>query len=232
VPGCLVLVDGWNHFLAAQKCFGREVARKFPVDRLAWHVAAAAGEEMLVGVVVFMAIPDKRHRGEVAEYYAWRKSHRRLQNYGVQRPKNVHFSYHELSCSGCESPLPPTVKCPECGTQNPMAGWKKEKGADVGLAMVAVHGAWQQEYSSLVILSQDSDFRPLIDELREIHLIQGRHYNLYSAFPDCGSTSHPHLGVPGTRKLPLDPATYAALVAQPFTHVGPVPPATSASPDT
>lgn len=231
--GCLVLVDGWNHFLAAQKCFGREVARKFPVDRLAWHVAAAVGEEALAGVVVFMAIPDQQQPGEAAEFYAWRKRHRKLQNYGVERLKSVRFSYRDMFCSECETPLARTVKCPECGTQNHMAGRKEEKGADVGLATQALDGAWRQQYSSLVIFSQDSDYRPLIDQLREIHLAQGRHYHLYSAFPDCGARGHTHWGVPGMRKLPLDAATYAALAARPFTHAGPAPsPATSASPGT
>lgn len=233
VSGCLVLVDGWNHFLAAQKCFGREVARKFPVDRLAWHLAAAAGESALVDVVVFMAIPDQQQPGEVAEYYAWRKRHRKLQNYGVLRPKSVRFSYHDLLCAECETPLARTVTCPECGKQNHMIGRKQEKGADVGLATLALDGAWQQRYSSLVILSQDSDFRPLVDQLREIHLTQGRRYNLYSAFPECDSRGHSHWGVPGTRRLPLSRAAYADLAARPFTYAGPAPsPATSGSPGT
>jgi NYN domain len=216
--GCLVLVDGWNHFLAAQKCFGRDAARKFPVDRLAWHAAAQAGEETLVGVVVFMAIPDQRQPGELAEYHAWRKRHRKLQNFGVQRPRSVRFTYHDLFCPSCKQPLDRAVKCPECGARSQLSGWKEEKGADVGLAARAVHGAWNQEYSSLVIFSQDSDYRPLTDQLREIHLAQGREYRLFSAFPDCGG-GHAHWGVPGTKQLPLDAITYADLAARPFTRV-------------
>jgi hypothetical protein len=229
--GCLVLVDGWNHVVAARRCFGREIANNFPVDRLAWHVAAAVGEQTLSGVVVFMAIPEREPPSEIPEHYAWRKRHRKLQNAGVQRPKNVHFSYHDLRCSDCGQPLDRMVKC-ECGKETRLAGWRTEKGADVSLAVQAVRGAWQQDYSSLVIFSQDSDFRPLVDQLREIHLAQGRRYNLYSAFPDCGETSHRHWGVPGTRQLPLDKATYTALAAQPLIRVGPSPsPATAESPD-
>jgi hypothetical protein len=225
--GCLVLLDGWNHVVAARQCFGREVANSFPIDRLAWHVASLAGEQALSGVVVFMAIPEREPSSEIPEHYAWRKRHRKLQNAGVQRPKNVRFSYHDLRCPDCRQPLDRMVKC-ECGKETWLPGWRTEKGADVGLAALAVRGALQQDYSSIVIFSQDSDFRPLVDQLREIHLAQGRQYKLYSAFPDCGDPSHQHWGVPGTRQLSLDKATYMALAAQPLTHVGSAQPQASA----
>ncbi|MGO9782197.1 MAG: NYN domain-containing protein [Streptosporangiaceae bacterium] len=219
---CLVLVDGWNHYLAAQRCFGTEMARKFPVDRLAWHAAAAAGEETLADVIVLMALPEPEQQGDTAEGHAWRRKCRKLSNYGVQRPKNVRFSYHDTMCAGGGHPLPRTFKCPECGTLNHMTGRRKEKGADVKLATLAVNGAWTREYSSLVIFSQDTDFGPLISQLREIHLAQGRRYNLYSAYPDCGGAAHAHRGVPGSRPLPLAADTYAELAAQPSRHVHPV----------
>lgn len=229
--GCLVLVDGWNHYLNARRCFGIQTANKFPVDRLAWHVATAAEEETLAGVFVLMAIPDGRQPGENGEYYAWRKKHRKLHDFGVQRPRNVRFSYRDIFCSECEKPLARTITCPDCGTLNHMVGRRKEKGADVKLATLAVDGAWCQDYSSLVIFSQDSDFGPLIDQLRKIHLAQGRRYNLYSAYPDCGGTAHEHWGVPGTRRLPLDARTYAEIAGRPYMHISPAAPqATSGSP--
>jgi uncharacterized LabA/DUF88 family protein len=222
--GCLVLVDGWNHYLAAKRCFGTELARKFPVDRLAWHAAAAAGEETLTDVIVLMAVPEPDQQGDTSEAYAWRRKHRKLSNYGVQRAKNVRFSYHELTCAGGDHPLPRTLKCPECGTLNHMAGRRTEKGADVKLATLAVNRAWTMEYSSLVIFSQDTDFGPLISQLKEVHLAQGRRYNLYSAYPDCDVAGHPHRGVPGARSLALAGHTYAELAAQPSRHVHPVAP--------
>ena len=188
--GCLVLVDGWNHFCAAEKCFGRKIAGKFPVDRLAAHVASAAGEDTVTDVVVVMAIPDRNVPGEEPEFWAWRRRLNKLSNYGV-RHERARFKYRELSCEGCGGSVDRMVKCPVCGQETSVAGRRKEKGADVALTTLALNGAWRQSYSSLIILAQDADYGPLVRQVREVHIQQGRPYALYSAFPVCGS-AHDH----------------------------------------
>lgn len=207
--GCLVLVDGWNHYLTAKACFGYSAARKFPIDRLASHVAAEAGEEALVDVVVVMALPDQKQPGEEPEFLTWRKRLRGLHNSGV-RHVSAKFRYSDMSCAGCGSPLDRKVVCPHCEHVNPLAGRRKEKGADIKLATLALNGAWRQDYSTLVILSQDSDFGPLVNQVKEVHLQQGRRYAIYSAFPVCDSSVHDHRGMPGTRPIRLTAETYAA----------------------
>ena len=224
--GCLVLVDGWNHFLAAQACFGYETAVKFPVDRLARHVTAEAGEGTLTGVVVVMAIPDRNQPREEPEFWAWRKRLNKLHNYGI-RHERARFSYQDTLCLNCNTPLERKIKCPECEHLNSIAGRRKEKGADIKLAMLALDGAWQRKYSTLVIVSQDSDFGPLVNQLKDVHQRQGRYYNLYSAFPVCDGSGHTHYKVPGTKQLPLDVATYTSLVAQPYAAVSPQAPVAS-----
>lgn len=209
--GCLVLVDGWNHYLAVKACFGPNVARNFPIDRLAAHVAAEAGEGLLTDVVVVMALPDQKQPGEEPEFLMWRKRLRGLHNSGV-RHVSAKFRYSNMSCAGCGSPLERKVACPNCQRVNPLAGRRKEKGADIKLAALALNGAWRQDYSALVLLSQDSDFGPLVNQVKEVHLQQGRRYALYSAFPVCDRSAHEHRAVPGTRPIRLDAGTYGRFV--------------------
>ena len=142
--GCLVLVDGWNHYVAALRCFGYGPAAKFPLDRLALHVAAETGADTVDKAAVVMALPDRNHPGEAPEFYAWRKRLRRLSNYGI-RHKPARFSYHQLACTQCSTSLDRSVTCGNCGTSNATAGRRKEKGADIRLASLALRGAWQQE---------------------------------------------------------------------------------------
>jgi len=214
--GCLVLVDGWNHYLATRACFGPNVARNFPIDRVAAHVAAEAGEGVLTDVVVVMALPDQKQPGEEPEFLTWRKRLRGLHNSGV-RHVPAKFRYSNMSCSGCGGALDRKITCPNCERVNPVAGRRKEKGADIKLAALALNGAWRQDYSTLVLLSQDSDFGPLVNQLKEVHLQQGRRYALYSAFPVCDRSGHEHRAVPGTRPMRLDAETYGTFVSRPRT---------------
>jgi hypothetical protein len=209
------LVDGWNHFIAVKSCFGYEVAGKFPLDRLAAHLATATGESSVSDVVVVMAIPDQRQPGEEPDYWAWRTRLKKLANYGVRHEK-AKFSYHDLRCAGCGAAVDRKVKCPACERVNPVAGRRKEKGADIKLAGLALSGAWRQDYSSLVIVSQDSDFGPMVAQVKNVHLGQGRRYALYSAFPSCDDRGHDHRGVPGTQPIRLDMDTYGQLAGRPF----------------
>ena len=213
--GCLVLVDGWNHFLRTQTCFGYEAAVKFPVDRLAAHVAALAGEETVTDVAVVMALPDRNKPGEEPEFWAWRNKLKKLSNYGVQH-KKAKFSYQDLSCSNCEHPLERKVICPRCRHENPLPGRRREKGADVQLATLALNAAWRQDCSSLVILAQDADYGPMARQVKAVCQQQGRRYQIYSAFPKCGNSRHDHRGVPDTHWLPIDEENYGKLIALPF----------------
>jgi hypothetical protein len=214
---CLILVDGWNHFLAAKRCFGYGAANKFPLDRVARHLAVMAGVDSISDAVVVMALPDRHRPDEEPEFKLWRGRLNKLRNFGV-RHERARFSYHDLTCLGCRCRLNRLIVCPACGAENPAAGRRKEKGADVKLTTLAVNGAWRQEYSALIVLSQDSDFGPMIQQVKEVHRQQGRYYALYSAFPVCGNPDHEHRAVPGTRPLHLDADTYLALGNQPYAN--------------
>jgi NYN domain-containing protein len=222
--GCLVLVDGWNHFIAARRCLGYTAANKFPLDRLAGRLAAEVGEDSVNDAVVVMALPDRNQQGEQQEFEIWRRRLNKLRNFGV-RHERARFSYHDLICVGCRGTLSRHIVCPACGVSNPLAGRRKEKGADIKLATLALNGAWRQEYAALIVLSQDSDFGPMIQQVKEVHRQQGRHYALYSAFPVCTKSDHEHRGVPGARPLPIGADVYAALINQPYadcrTSLGP-----------
>ncbi|MEH0449433.1 MULTISPECIES: NYN domain-containing protein [unclassified Streptomyces] len=216
--GCLVLVDGWNHYIAALRCFGYRSAAEFPLDRLALHVAAETGADAVSSAAVVMALPDRNRPEEAPEFHAWRKRLRKLRNYGVHH-EPARFSYHQPACTRCRTSLDRNVTCGNCGASNTPAGRRKEKGADIRLASLALRGAWQQEYSTLIVLSQDSDFGPMVQEVKEVHRSQGRRYALYSAFPTCARPDHEHRAVPGTRELRLDSGVYGALIDRPRIHV-------------
>jgi|SRR5271165_300149 len=212
--GCLVLVDGWNHFLRAQECYGYTLATKFPIDRLARYVATEAGEDVVTGVVVVMAIPDRNQPGEEPEFHAWRRRLNKLHNFGVEHAK-ARFSYHDLQCAHCGATMDRTIECRTCTRSTRLVGRRKEKGADTMLAALALNGAWEESYSTLVVLSQDSDFGPVMDQVKQVHLRQHRRYTLYSAFPVCDK-GHDHRKVPGTKAFPLTEDVYAKLAEQPY----------------
>jgi uncharacterized LabA/DUF88 family protein len=214
--GCLVLVDGWNHFIAAQTCYGYALATKFPIDRLARHLASETGELAVSDAVVVMAIPDRNQPGEEPDFWAWRNRLKKLHNFGVNHAK-ARFSYHDLKCSGCGTTLDRAVTCKACARLTPLAGRRKEKGADTRLAALALNGAWEQAYSTLIVLSQDSDFGPVIEQVKQVHQRQNRRYALYSAYPVCDE-GHEHRKVPGTNALPLTKDVYAKLAEQPYAN--------------
>jgi hypothetical protein len=214
--GALVLVDGWNHFLSVNRCFGYAAASAFPIDRLSGHLAAETGVADISDVVVVMAIPDRNQPGERADFETWRRRLNKLRNFGV-RHERARFSYRDLTCVSCRETLSRDVTCPSCGKSNPQPGRRKEKGADTRLAALAINGAWRQDYSALILLSQDSDFAPVIRDVKEIHRQQGRTYALYSAYPVCTKDDHHHWAVPGTKKLPMNADVYAKLASQRFT---------------
>lgn len=213
-----MLVDGWNHFLAAERCFGYRSATRFPIDRLAVSLAAETGADAVNDAVVVMALPDRNRPGETNDHSAWRKRLRRLHNYGVRHEK-ARFSYREVTCSGCGTILDPRVTCERCGASTAVASRRREKGADIALASLALSGAWQEQYDTLVVLSQDTDFAPMIRHVKEAHQRQGRRYALYSAFPVCAHPGHGHRSIPGTRELPIDAARYQTLIDAPGVHV-------------
>jgi hypothetical protein len=214
--GCLVLVDGWNHFLRTRDCFGNEVAVRFPVDRLAARVAAVIGEDTVTDVAVVMALPDRNRPEEESDFWAWRRKLNKLANYGVRHEK-AKFSYNDLACANCGSSLKRTVTCPNCQKENPLPGRRKEKGADVMLATLALNGAWRQDHSSLVVFAQDADYGPMARQITAIYQEQGRlKCQVYSAFPKCSNAAHDHRGVPNTRWMPIDAETYSELGALPF----------------
>jgi hypothetical protein len=212
--GCLMLVDGWNHYLQAERCFGKSNARSFPIDRLASELADTAGVGPISRVVVVMALPDSQRPEEASEAHAWRKKLRTLRNFDVHHQR-ARFSYHGTKCPTCRTQLSRTIVCLACGEKAHVANRRREKGADVEIALQAVNSAWNQEYSSLLLLSQDSDFGPMVRHVKEIHQTQQRFYNLYSAFPVCDSTDHEHRGVPGMRRLEISAETYSSIIDRP-----------------
>lgn len=213
--GSLVLVDGWNHYLAVQQCFGYAAAVLFPIDRLAAHLTAQTEAEKVADAAVVMAIPRRDKPAEEADYWAWRKRLNKLKNHGVQH-ESARFKDQTLTCSGCEQTLSRAMVCGACGKTNRLAGRRKEKGADIKLAALALDGAWLQSYSTLILLSQDEDFGPLIRKIKEVHRRQGRRYDLYSAYPVCSRPGHNHRPVPSAKPLEITAEDYSALAARPL----------------
>lgn len=214
MPGSLVLVDGWNHYMAALRCFGYASAARFPIDRLAAHLTARTEADKVADAAVVMAIPNRNNPAELADFEQWRRRLHWLKNHGVRHEK-VKFAPHSPKCSHCAKALTREVACEACGTKNQIAARRKEKGADVKVAALAIEGACQASYATLILLSQDRDFSPLVRQLKEIHQRQGRRYDIWSAYPVCDNPQHNHTAVPGAKSMEITAADYAMLAARP-----------------
>ena len=86
---------------------------------------------------------------------------------------------------------------------------RQEKGVDVSLALDLVQATHEKRYDAAIIVSQDADFGPAVRLAKGIARSQGRYLQFESAFPlGPGSTSK--RGIPGTKWVPIDKATYDA----------------------
>ena len=85
----------------------------------------------------------------------------------------------------------------------------QEKGVDVRLALDLVRATYEERYEVAIIVSQDSDFDPAVRLAKEIAESQGRRLVCESAYL-VGPGSVSRRGVPGTRWVHIDKATYDA----------------------
>lgn len=85
----------------------------------------------------------------------------------------------------------------------------QEKGVDVSLALDLVRATYEQRYEVAIIVSQDWDFGPAVRLAKLIAQAQGRTLVYESSFP-VGSGSSSRRGVPGTKWVPIEKATYDA----------------------
>ena len=82
-----------------------------------------------------------------------------------------------------------------------------EKGVDVCLAVDLVHAAHEQSFDVAIIVSQDSDFVPAVNRVKDVACKQGRDVMLESAFP-ATSAGRRGRGINGTTWTPIDKAMY------------------------
>ena len=89
----------------------------------------------------------------------------------------------------------------------------QEKGVDVSLALDLVVAAYERRFDVAIIVSQDSDFGPAVQQAKRIAQSQGRFRIFESAFP-VGPGSLSRRGIDGTKWLPIEKATYDACLDQ------------------
>ena len=85
----------------------------------------------------------------------------------------------------------------------------QEKGVDVSLALDLVVAAYERRFDVAIIVSQDSDFGPAVQQAKRIAESQGRFLIFESAFP-VGPGSSSRRGIDGTKWVPIDKAIYDA----------------------
>ena len=85
----------------------------------------------------------------------------------------------------------------------------QEKGVDVSLALDLVVAAYERRFDVAIIVSQDSDFGPAVQQAKRIAESQGRFLIFESAFP-VGPGSSSRRGIDGTKWIPIDKAIYDA----------------------
>ena len=92
----------------------------------------------------------------------------------------------------------------------------QEKGVDVKLAIDMIRLTYERQYDVAIILSQDRDFEPAISLAKKIANDQKRQLLFESHFI-IGRISSSERGIPGTKWMPIDKATYdACLDAQDY----------------
>ena len=82
-----------------------------------------------------------------------------------------------------------------------------EKGVDVSLAVDLVHATHERSFDVAIIVSQDSDFVPAINRVKDIAGKQGRTVILESAFPSSNKRRE-NRGINGTKWTPISKALY------------------------
>ena len=85
----------------------------------------------------------------------------------------------------------------------------QEKGVDVSLAIDLVQATHEQRYDAAIIVSQDWDFGPAVRLAKAIAHSHGQNLEFESACP-VGPRSISRRGVPGTKWVAIDKATYDA----------------------
>ena len=83
----------------------------------------------------------------------------------------------------------------------------QEKGVDVSLAIDLIQATHERRYEAATIVSQDWDFGPAVRLAKQIAASQARSIEIESAFP-VGAGNPYRRGVPGTKWVPIDKATY------------------------
>lgn len=82
-----------------------------------------------------------------------------------------------------------------------------EKGVDVSLAIDLIHETHERSFDVAIIVSQDSDFVPAVDLVKDIAGKQGRSVHLESAYPVL-TDRRENRGINGTTWTPIDKAMY------------------------
>lgn len=82
-----------------------------------------------------------------------------------------------------------------------------EKGVDVSLATDLVHETHVRSFDVAIIVSQDSDFVPAVNRVKDIAGEQGRTVILESAFPSSNERRE-NRGINGTKWTPISKALY------------------------
>ncbi len=83
----------------------------------------------------------------------------------------------------------------------------QEKGVDVKIAIDMIRLTYERKYDVAIILSQDRDFEPAISLAKKIANDQKRQLFFESHFI-IGPSSDSGRGIPGTKWMPIDKATY------------------------
>lgn len=79
----------------------------------------------------------------------------------------------------------------------------------MSLAVDLVQATYDRQFEVAIIVSQDSDFGPAVRLSKEIAHKQGRMLHIESCYP-VGSHNRSSRGIPGTKRVPIDQATYDA----------------------
>lgn len=184
----IVFIDGQNLYHLAKKAWaarrGRSTVRyswpSYNVEKIATTLTARSFGRELVEIRFYTGVPDPKHGTSQSYWHDFWTNKLRY-----PRRRGVYVYRGRVNAGG------------------------QEKGTDVSLAIDLIQATHELRYDCAIIVSQDWDFGPAAKLAYDIARSQRRTIVIESAFPvGPGSTSK--RGVPGTKWIQIDKATYDA----------------------
>lgn len=172
LKNAIAFIDGQNLFRHAKEAFGHYHPNYNPV---ALHKAVCAANGWRPTIVRFYTgVPDMKRDPEWAGY--WNNRVLAMKRAGIVVTTRQ-LKYREKTGFNANGDAETLIVA-------------QEKGIDIRIALDVVSLSLRKQFDVGVIYSQDQDLNEIVEEVKNISLLQNRHIKLACAFPTGPSASY------------------------------------------